>query len=247
MLPVSVRRFIGNVVGGFIYNHDKRLRTRIWVSAPMWRCMRFVRRRHKNLRSGDVRRFYGAGGKSLVLGVGNKCVYKFSCMHNANEIVLREKDVVDTFRMISPIPTPGVRVLPDGKNLIRRYDFMRGASLASLSPETVVANAETFGRQIAEFLFVIGLSDPDNLKKYKVHQNDIPRMFYGWNHMDFDNLENFLVDTKTMKISSVIDWENAEFGDFYNRLFRTHKQHKRILFDVVVREYKKLYLANIRG
>lgn len=239
MLPVSVRRFFGNIVGGFVRNHDRRLRTRIWVSAPMWRCVRFVRRIHG--RNAVIEKFYGAGGKSLVLGVDKKYVYKFSCQRNANEIALREKDIVDYFKDMSPLPTPDVELLKMGREIVRRYDYVSGMPLSKLSPEIMIKNANKIGKQIANFLFEVSQYNPECLKKYKTHAVDIPRPFYGWNHEDWDNLENFIIDKKTLKVIAVIDWENATFGDFYWRLYRTHRTEKRVLFDVVEREYMRLY------
>jgi len=239
MLPMGMRRLLGNIAGGFVHNHDRRLRVRVAVSAPMWRCMRFVRRIHGA--DAEIEKFYGAGGKSLVLGVNKKYVYKFSCQRNANKIAMRERDVLDYFKSISPLPTPDVTILKMGRELVRRYDYVSGTSLAKIDPDIVIKNADKIGKQIAEFLFEIARHDPDSLRKYKTHAVDVPRPFYGWNHEDWDNLENFIIDPKTLKIIAVIDWENTSFGDFYWRLYRTHKVHKRALFDAVEREYLRLY------
>ena len=239
MLPASVRKFLGNIIGGFVPNHARRLRTRVWVAAPMWRCMRFVHRIHG--RNVKIEKFYGAGGKSLVLGVDKKYVYKFSCQRDANKIALREKDIVDYFKHISPLPTPDIKLLKMGRELVRRYDYVSGTALSALPPDVMIKNANKIGKQIAKFLFEIAQHDPDCLKKYKTHAVDIPRPFYGWNHEDWDNLENFIIDKDTLKIIAVIDWENTTFGDFYWRLYRTHRPEKRALFDAVHDQYLRLY------
>ena len=132
MLPASVRKFLGNIIGGFVPNHARRLRTRVWVAAPMWRCMRFVRRIHG--RGAKIEKFYGAGGKSLVLGVDKKYVYKFSCQRDANKIALREKDILDYFKHISPLPTPDIKLLKMGREWVRRYDYVSGTALSLSSP-----------------------------------------------------------------------------------------------------------------
>lgn len=237
-----MRRLMGNIAGGFFANHARRLRVRVAVSAPMWRCMRFVRSIHG--KNAHIEKFYGAGGKSLVLGVDKKYVYKFSCMRDANKIALRERDVLNYFKSISPLATPDMTVLKMGRELVRRYDYVSGMSLAQINPDIVIKNANKIGKQIAKYLFEIARHDPDCLRKYKTHAVDIPRPFYGWNHEDWDNLENFIIDSNSLKIIAVIDWENATFGDFYWRLYRTHQPHKRALFDAVRCEYLRLYNKN---
>lgn len=242
MLPISVRRFFGNIAGSFVADINARHRVRVNVSAPLWRCMRFVRRIHG--RQAIIEKFYGMGGKSLILGVNGKYVYKFSCMHNANEIAIKENAIYKYFKDISPIYIPNMVLIKNGHELVRRYEYVHGTALSTLSPDLMVKNANKLGKQIAKFLYEIALCDPDCLKQYKTHAIDFPRMFYGWNHNDWDNLENFIIDKKTMKITAVIDWENAQYRDFYYRLYRTEQPEKCALFDVVEREYKKLYLKN---
>lgn len=239
MLPVRLRRLLGNIAGGFFSNHDRRIRARVIVSAPMWRCVRFVKRIHG--RHAKIEKFYGAGGKSLVLGVDKKYVYKFSCMRNANYIATRERDILEYFGPISTLPTPPVTLLKMGREIVRRYDYVSGTSLAAIDSDVIIKNANKIGKQIAKFLFEIGKHDPDQLRKYKNHPIDIPRPFYGWNHKDWDNLENFIVDSKTLKIIAIIDWENSMYGDFYYRLHRIGSEPHRTLMAAVEREYWRLW------
>ncbi len=166
-------------------------------------------------------------------------------MRNGKKIATREKEIVDYMKNFSPIPVLNVDLFNMGGEIVRKYDFINGTDLAHVAPKTIIKNADVLGKQIANFLFVIGKQDPECLKKYKAHAIDIPRPFYGWNHEDWDNLENFIIDKKTLKIIAVIDWENAQFGDFYWRLYRTHRPEKRVLFDAVEREYWRLFNKDI--
>ncbi|MCM1294706.1 MAG: hypothetical protein NC311_04050 [Muribaculaceae bacterium] len=242
MLPLSVRKFFGNLVGSFIANGQTRRRVRVNITAPLGRCMRFVRRTHG--RRARIEKFYGAGGKSLVLGVNKKYAYKFSCMHKANAIARREYDIVKYFRDISPFFTPDVELVQNGRDIIRRYDYISGGTaLSHLPVDVIIKNANKIGKQIGAFLFEVSRHDPDCLKKYKQYPVDIPRPFYGWNHEDWNNLENFIIDPKTFKIMAVIDWENAKFGNFYWRLYRHPNPEKRAIFAVAEREYMRLYNA----
>ncbi|MCQ2598981.1 MAG: aminoglycoside phosphotransferase family protein [Alphaproteobacteria bacterium] len=92
-------------------------------------------------------------------------------------------------------------------------------------------------------MYVIAKSTPDEIADL-VPDDAKPRgTMNGWCHTDICG--NFIVDANTMQIVSVIDWENAQFGDFYWRLYRTHRPEKRALFDAVEREYWRLFNKDV--
>lgn len=236
----GIRKFIGNLIGAFIPGDRMRRRARVNIVTPLWRCLRFVRDVHG--RDVSVQKFYGLGGKGLVLIVDNKYVYKFSCRANANTAAKREYDIVNYFKEHSSIRIPGIKLLQNGEQLVRRIDYVAGTTLADLPPDTIIKNANKLGKQIAKFLFEIATQDPECLKKYKPNPDARPQMFCGWNHNDWNNLENYIVDKDTMKITALIDWEEADFNDFKWRFTNSCGQLEKIaLFDVVIREYIRLW------
>lgn len=125
--------------------------------------------------------------------------------------------------------------------MVRKYEFIKGTLLAELPQDVLDKNRDYLARQIAEILYAMGCADPDELKQYKSNPNDTPQMFYGWNHGDFINNGNLFVDTSTMKLTAIIDWENAKFSDFYQYMMRSKD---RAMSTAIIGEYTKLWNAH---
>lgn len=236
----NIRKFVANIVSAFVSDKFERRRIRVNITAPLGRCMRFVRAQHKDVKDIKLKTFYGGGGKGLLIAVNDIAVYKFSCLRNGNHIAQREYDVVSYFKDKIPVYVPDVVLLKDGNNLVRKYEFIKGTLLSELPQDVLDKNMDYLARQIAEILYIMGRSDPDELKQYKANPNDTPQMFYGWNHGDFINGGNFFVDMSTMKLTAIIDWENAKFGDFYQYMMRSRG---RSMAAAIIHEYTKLWNA----
>ena len=226
-----------NLFCRFIPNRTTRNRVRFLLTnrAYVRRCIKFVKSQ------GDFRhlnKIVGRGSRNLVVTADNKYVFKFPGHGNGYEKSLREQKITDVFRTISPIKIPEMTVIDFNGIAVRKYPYVDGINLGYFSPKNIPHELETkIAKQLANFLYTIGQSDPKELRDLKPHKNDTPSILYGWCQNDIKY--NFIMDSKTFDIIAMIDWEEADFNDFC-KLF-TYEKDYRSLMTTVLREYLKLY------
>ena len=109
-----------------------------------------------------------------------------------------------------------------------------------------MAHGKHIAKQLAEFLYVIGKSDPKEIRDLKSKPNDKPGFLYGW--FQGDIWQNFMLDPKTFDIMFFIDWEGTAFIDFKTSLrVASHNWdkfgYKGIIVDLMA-EYAQLYFKN---
>lgn len=150
--------------------------------------------------------------------------------------IVKEKRITDAFANIVPLQIPKIEIIHAGQYVFWKYEFINGKNLTKLSLKTIIKNRETWSKQIAEFIFAMHNSLPREINDLKDGQGD------SWGHNDICN--NIIVDTKSMKIVGIIDWEYAGWNfletEFKNCTYFSKKL--RIAgFDTLIRkEYKNL-------
>ena len=175
----------------------------------------------------------------------DKYVFKFPLMNDGIDVSLREKRITDALRSVSPVKIPETKLIKFRGIMIRRYEFAHGKLLTDIKPAIISKHRKHIAKQLAEFLYVIGKSDPTEIRDLKPSPNEKPGYLYGWTQDDI--WQNFMLDEKTMNLTFLIDWENAKFGDFTQSLrVSSHNWDKfgyrGIIVDLLA-EYSKMYFG----
>lgn len=235
----AIRRFLTNIVCGCIYNKDTRKRVRVVLNSSMLSNLRFIRR-NTGLRLQKIKTFIGYQARSLLISVNDKYIFKFPLRRSDTDaLTQREVRIVSALSPLSPIYVPPVDVFRHRGQLVRRYEYIRGTMWRQLPRDIALANVDKLAPQIANFIYTIGKSDPEQIRDLKPDPDMSPRYMYGWSQCDI--CDNFVIDTKTMKIIAFIDWEDSAFADFSVMMFNDRRSPNRELMDAVKREYDKLY------
>lgn len=242
-----MRHFISNLVCGFIWKKSTRDLVRTMIRFPQTHeYVRFVRAFAKNMEHRKIRKIVGYGCKNFVVILNNKHVFKFPLLTDGKEVALREKRIVDAFYGISPIKIPLMKIIPYKDIYVRKYEFARGTLLTDVKPGIIWQHQEHIAKQIANFLYIIGKSDPIEIRDLKPNPDEKPGFLYGWFQQDI--WQNFMLDTTTFDITFFIDWEQASFEDFRNGLITSsHNWDKfgyRGLMVNIMSEYAKLYFKD---
>jgi len=242
-----MRHLLSNIVCGFIWKKSLRDKIRTLIRFPQTReYIRFVRRFAKNMKQRKIKIMVGYGCHNLIIILNNKHVFKFPLMNDGKEIALREKRIIDAFYGISPIKIPLMKIIPYKDIYIRKYEFARGTLLTDVKPCLIAQHQKHIAKQIANFLYVIGKSDPAEIRDLKPNPKEKPGFLYGW--FQDDIWQNFMLDERTFDITFFIDWENTAFEDFRPSLYISSHNwdkfgYRGIMVDVVA-EYAKLYFKH---
>ena len=244
-----MRHFISNIVCGVIWSKKMRDLVRTVIRFPQTHeYVRYVRRFAKNMKHVKIKKMVGYGCRNFIVILNDKHVFKFPLESDGKDIAIREKRIVDAFYGISPIKIPLMKIIPYKNIYIRKYEFASGTLLTDISPKIIGMHREHIAKQIANFLYVVGKSDPIEIRDLKPTPNARPDYLYGW--FQGDIWQNFMLDTKTFDITFFIDWEQTEFTDFRPSLYvATHNWDKfgyhAIPIDVMA-EYSKLYFSKCK-
>lgn len=237
----KTRRFLTNIICGFIYNKDRRKHVRVVLNSPMYSYIRFVRK-NTDAPIKKLKTFIGYQARNLIISVNDDVIFKFPLRRSdSNDLALREKRIVDALSTISPIQIPSVQVLECQGKLVRKYPYVHGTRLRDLPLEIALENIDVLASQIAMFLHVLASSDPVEIRDLKPAPDAMPGYQYGWFHGDIG--DNFFIDINTMQITAFIDWEDCYFGDFSSIFTFDKRSPNRELMCAVLREYDKLYYS----
>lgn len=239
-----MRHFISNIVCGFIWKKSTRDLVRTMIRFPQTReYVRYVRHFAKNMKQRKIKKLVGYGCKNFVVILNNKHVFKFPLLNDGRDVAMREKRIVDAFYGVSPIKIPLMKVIPYKNIYVRKYEFANGVLLTDFTPAQVGPHMMHISKQIANFLYVIGKSDPVEIRDLKPNPNEKPGFLYGWFQKDI--WQNFMLDPKTFDITFFIDWEQTSFEDFKPALVTASHNWDKFGYQgfivCVMAEYSKLY------
>ncbi len=245
-MGTKILHFFSNVISALIWKKTLRDKVRVMIRYPRtFEYKRYVRdyaHKHGICDCGISSRV-GRGCGNFVVMLSNKYVFKFPLFSDGREIAERERRITDAFAKISPIKIPKMKIIPYKDIVIRRYEFADGVLVSDVKPDVFRPHREYVAKQIANFMYVIGNSDPVELRDLKPTPNAKSEYLYGWFHGDI--WQNFMLDTKTFDITYFIDWEDTAFQSFMPGLcVATRTWEKRgyaYMGITVLSEYSKLY------
>ncbi len=237
----KIRRFFVNIICGFIPGKERRKQVRAYLNSNVWRYKQFIRR-DLNMPLNNVRIKYGYGTRNIIILVNNRWAYKFPVGVGENsEFAYRELRIVNTMKSVSPIRIPDMYIVNMGKMVVRKYEYVKGKTFGELSTDEILKNWDGWAQKIAEFIYIISKSYPDEIKDLIPSNAKSHGIMNGWCHTDICG--NFIVDVDTMQIVSVIDWEDFKYGDFSNMFTSSLKLGTEFMQKVRV-NYLNLYNRN---
>ncbi|MBQ6736751.1 MAG: hypothetical protein IJQ90_04700 [Alphaproteobacteria bacterium] len=239
---------LSNIVCAFIPNKACRDKVRVMIRYPrrVREYVRFACTFGPNKQQCNVRTRVGYGCSNFIVILDDRYVFKFPLRGDGRDVSIREKRITDQIRKISPIKIPRMELWQCKNVVVRKYEFARGALLTEIEPKIIEKHRNHIAKQIAQFLYVIGKSNPADICDLKPRAKDRPGFMYGWNHGDI--WQNFILNPKTFDITFFIDWECAYFGSF-EPMLRAASHHwdkfgyRGIIVDVMA-EYTKLYFQS---
>lgn len=240
----AIRTFLANAICGTIPGKKRRdiVRIKIKYREYLRDCKKFALA-HTDGKRHKIKIDVGARSHNLILLVDNICAFKFPLHENGYDKAIHEQRIIDAFTKISPIKIPKMEILQWGDITVRKYEYANGVLLKKIKPQIVMQNYDKIATQIAQFMFDIGIHDPQKIRDMKPNKNDKPAYMHGWFHNDI--AENFTVNPETFDILYFIDWEDTIFVDFQLGLQYAKRSWERSgfigLIDVVIDKYNALY------
>lgn len=232
-----MKKFLVNVLCGFVPGRHNRDRVRMRLNYPIRKWTRFAKSFSSN-KHPRVKYTYGFRCINFVVNIDDKFIFKFPLVGDGKKIAICEQRITDALRPISPINIPKMDILDYDGIAVRRYECVRGVGFHSLDKNTQNVIADKIARQLAQFLYVVGKSDPIKIRDLKKTKTDRASIMHGWNQNDL--WDNFIINPKTFEVVAVIDWEEAGFNDFYDCF--THGTKNTNVKNALLREYLKLYM-----
>lgn len=179
------------------------------------------------------------GGWNIGFIIDNKYVFKVRKQPDtpvSHEKLLLQQRVTAALKSFSPLKMLDIQIFDVDEYTFYRYPFIRGHNLNHFHSSTIRRHRDLWGHQIADFIYKIHHANPKEIKDLITPEGD------GWNHNDLCN--NVLVDTKTMRVVGVIDWEYAGWGyletEFRNCTRFSSAMRKSGIGDVIRAEYEKI-------
>lgn len=178
------------------------------------------------------------GGWNIGFIINNKYVFKIRKKFDDSYIpkIIKEKRMTDAFRDIIPVKIPKIDIISAENYTFYRYEFIRGHNMNTLPLYTILKHRQTWAKQLAKFIFVMHNSNPDGIQDLVTENGD------GWCHNDICN--NVIIDTKTMRVVGLIDWEYSGWNyletEFKNCSLYSSKLRKANMGELIRAEYKKL-------
>ncbi len=242
----ALRKFLANIVCGFIPGDKARRSVRVMLNNPCARkYIKFVQN-WADTNCGGAKKIsinFGIGCQNLIVILNNAHVFKFSLTTNSGDY-RRELSICNTLRKHTSFKIPEMEIINWNGTTIRRYEFISGKLLCDFPPGFIMSHRKKLASQLAQFMFEIGRVDPTAIREFKKTKNAKPDYLYGWFHNDIG--QNFLMDND-LNIIGFIDWDAVDFCDFKPSMYMAerfwNKNGYRGLMTDVLYEYSKLYYA----
>ena len=233
----NMKKLLINILCRFIPSKSKRKAIRMRLNNPITHKMTQFAKSFSKSKKPKIKYTYGWRCVNFVVTVDDKWVFKFPLFGNGHDIAIREQRITDALRPLSPIKIPKMEMLDFNGITVRKYEYIHGTGFHKLSRDTQNKYANKIAKQLAKFLYIIGNSDPKEIRDLKSNPKDKPNIMHGWNQNDL--WDNFILDPKTFDIVGIIDWEGAGFNDF-EKCF-THGTGNIVIKDMLLHEYFKFY------
>lgn len=178
------------------------------------------------------------GGWNIGFIINNKYVFKIRKQFQESYIpkIIHEKRMTDAFRDIVPLRIPKIDVIKSGEYTFYKYEFIPGRNLNTLPMRTIMKYRNVWAQQIAEFIYAMHNANPSEISDLITENGD------SWGHNDICN--NTIVDTKTMKIVGMIDWEYSGWNyletEFKNCTRYSSKLRRADMNTLIRNAYNKL-------
>jgi hypothetical protein len=232
-------KILANILCAFVPSRHGRRMLRLRFGYPIRKWIRFAKS-FSSSRHTQVSCTCGYRGINFVVNIDNKYVFKFPLRTDGAEIALREKRITDALRPISPIKIPKMELLEFDGMTVRKYECVNGIGFHAMNRQIQNAHAEKIAKQLAKFLYVVGMANPREILDLKNNKKDAPAIMHGWSQNDL--WDNFIMNPKTFDVIAMIDWEDAGFNDFYNCFTGGTGNH--VVKSALLREYLKLFLSD---
>ena len=232
-----MKKVLVNILCWFIPFKSLRKRVRLSFSVPVRQYVNFAKS-FSSSKHPRIKLVYGYRCVNLVVIVDDKFVFKFPRDNDGWDIATREKRITDALRSVSPIKIPEMEIIDFNGIAVRKYECIKGIGFHSLDDATQNAHADKIAKQLAMFLYKVGIADPASIRDLKPSKVARPSIMCGWNQNDL--WDNFILNPKTYDVVAVIDWEGAAFIEF-DRFF-TGGTHNSKIRRALLREYLKLYI-----
>jgi hypothetical protein len=181
------------------------------------------------------------GGGSIVFIIGNDTFKVRKHVYETREFTrfVREKRITDAIRPFCTIEIPNINFFESDRFTFYETARIPGKMLVDMPTRKIKKHQKQLSKQLAEFIYKKSLADPKEIKDLKTEPDSSD---FSWVHGDM--CSNILVNPKTMKITGIIDWEWAGYGnterEFYG-LVRVRKKMRKIGLDKTTRtEYQKI-------
>ncbi len=241
MLKRDIQHFFVNLLCGFVPSQTTRKKIRVTLNNNVIYYLKFIRKDcGEKIRK--IRTFSGYGEHNLLISINDKWIYKISA-RKRNDIAIREKRIVDALSPISPIYIPDVTLLNYNGEIIRKYPFVSGCHIMALPTHIREQNETKIAKQVAKFIYALSAADPKEIQDLKPNANAKPGFMHGWCHCDIYG--NFMLDKKTLRVTSFIDFEGTTFTNFANIFEPRNKREVHPgtykFLAKVGQEYSKIY------
>lgn len=182
------------------------------------------------------------GGWNIGFIVNRQYVCKIRKFYDKSvpvDKIVREKRITDAFQDIVPLKIPKIDIVKSDGFTFYKYNFIRGKNLNRMPLRTIIKNGWRWGQQLAQFIDAMHNANPAEIEDLKTGDGD------GWNHNDICN--NIIVDTKTMQIVGLIDWEYSGWGmletEFENCIHFSKKMRESGIGTAIQIEYHAIQQA----
>lgn len=233
-----MRKLLINILCGFIPGRQARKRIRTRLNNPIIKQMAKFAKKFSANKKPKIKYTYGYRCTNFVVNVDDVWVFKFPLNNNdGKEKSIREKRITDSLRPFSPIKIPDMEIIEWNGMYVRKYECVRGIGFHGLSESDKNKYAPKIAKQLAEYLYAVGMADPVEIRDLKPDPKAKPAKAYGWSNNDV--WDNFILDKKTFDVIAIIDWEDAIFSNFESRL--KNGTGNTAIKEALMREYLKLF------
>lgn len=176
------------------------------------------------------------GGWNIGFIVDRRYVFKIRKFYDETrpaDKVMREQRITNALADFASVRIPRIEVVRTGGYTFYKYDYIHGRNMNTFSARTISRYSSRWGAQIGGFIHSIHTAHPAGIDDLKDRPGD------GWNHNDICN--NVIIDSKTMTVAGVIDWEYSGWGTLQTEFENCVRFSKKIRESGIGESIKRRY------